>query len=289
MVAGFPESTLSRSLVRVPGSGREPGKASSLIDFSRVSTAAASVPVPNDLPPALSPGHRALQDLPQQRPVDKKIEVTEVPVLGIRCDPSSPSLRPPSRGRAPQRVVMNSTASFHQKNRKTFLVKGPEVSMERGIQETRSSQTAPSRKRPRSPEPSRDRSMGNMNVQQASIGIQGCSLEFPGTLTESMPVGLAASLTTLAGTVPAGATSGILLGQAMNVPQPATTPSTTTTTTTAAAFPAVFQGAQLHLLQERKKLRADNEALKQRVVLFQELFRNKALLTRVIRRLGVQV
>ncbi|XP_027214724.2 uncharacterized protein [Penaeus vannamei] len=55
MVGPVDTGELVRSLVRIPGSGHDRSAGSTCLDLARVSTLAASVPVPQTLPPALMP------------------------------------------------------------------------------------------------------------------------------------------------------------------------------------------------------------------------------------------
>ena len=94
MVAPHNTGDLVRSLVRVPGSGTEKSAGSECLDLSKVSSLAASVRVPQTLPPALATP-KILQ--PQQlKSVNEKLETEQGLNAGISRKRPCPSDSPPS-------------------------------------------------------------------------------------------------------------------------------------------------------------------------------------------------
>ena len=99
MVAPHNTGDLVRSLVRVPGSGTEKSAGSECLDLSKVSSLAASVRVPQTLPPVLATP-KILQ--PQQlKSVNEKLETEQGLNAGIITNNNSrkrpcPSDSPPS-------------------------------------------------------------------------------------------------------------------------------------------------------------------------------------------------
>ena len=105
MVAPHNTGDLVRSLVRVPGSGTEKSAGSECLDLSKVSSLAASVRVPQTLPPALATP-KILQ--PQQlKSVNEKLETEQGVNAGISRKRPCPSDSPPSSH------ADNSTTTSH--------------------------------------------------------------------------------------------------------------------------------------------------------------------------------
>ncbi|XP_047498004.1 uncharacterized protein LOC125045018 isoform X2 [Penaeus chinensis] len=87
MVAQVDMGNSTRSLVRVPGSGAGKQDVSTvLMDFTHVSTLAAMVPVPSDLPAVLATGNSE-RNLPEF-----KVKGTDSPAISLQnLQPSAPS------------------------------------------------------------------------------------------------------------------------------------------------------------------------------------------------------
>ncbi|XP_047479514.1 uncharacterized protein LOC125032433 isoform X2 [Penaeus chinensis] len=93
MVGPVDTGELVRSLVRIPGSGYDKSAGSACLDLARVSTLAASVPVPQTLPPALMSQRQPPQNLTDQTKLGSKAGAA------IGAFPRTLTLVPNSRGR----------------------------------------------------------------------------------------------------------------------------------------------------------------------------------------------
>ncbi|XP_063601308.1 uncharacterized protein LOC134785305 isoform X2 [Penaeus indicus] len=91
MVGPVDTGELVRSLVRIPGSGHDKSAGSVCLDLARVSTLAASVPVPQTLPPALLSQ--------KQPPPQDQTKLGSKTGAAIGALPRTLTLLPNSRGR----------------------------------------------------------------------------------------------------------------------------------------------------------------------------------------------
>lgn len=94
MVGPADTGELVRSLVRIPGSGYDKSAGSACLDLARVSTLAASVPVPQTLPPAL-----VSQKQPPPQNVTDQTKLGSKTGAAIGALPKTLPVVPSSRGR----------------------------------------------------------------------------------------------------------------------------------------------------------------------------------------------
>lgn len=106
MVGPVDTGELVRSLVRIPGSGYDKSAGSSCLDLARVSTLAASVPVPQTLPPAL-----VSKRLAQPQSVSSQAKLGSNTGAAIGALPSTFTVGPNSRGRKRSCAEEASTGS----------------------------------------------------------------------------------------------------------------------------------------------------------------------------------